>query len=68
MQRAWHQKLETDWTPLDDSSGSKFEAVVADVSDPVTPDHSRYIFFFVFLFAICIDYDVSWWVNQTFLE
>ena len=30
MQRAWHQKLKSDWTPCDGSLGSKSEATAAD--------------------------------------
>ena len=44
---------------------SKVDAIVADVSDPMTPSHSG---FSCFLFAVCIDYYVSWCVNPTFLE
>ena len=30
------KKHPNDWTPRDDSSGSKSEAIVANISDPVT--------------------------------
>ncbi len=62
-QCAWRQKLETNWTPRDDSSGSMFEPTVADVSDPLTPSHSK---FSGLLFAVCVD--VCWYVNPNFLE
>ena len=54
MQRVWRPKLETDWTPRDTASsvsGSKFVVIVADVSDPMTPSHSR---FSCLLFAYCV--------------
>ena len=60
---AWDIKnLETDWTPLDNSSlSSKFKVIIADVSDSMTSAHSR---FCCHLFAVCVDYNVSWCMNQ----
>ena len=43
MLHAWRHKLENERTPRDNSSLiSKFEATVADVSDPMNPAHSRF--------------------------
>ena len=57
------------WTPHDNSlvsfKESKFTPIVADVTGPMTPSHSRV---YCSLFAVCFDYDVSWWVNPIFLE
>lgn len=50
-------KLETNWTACDESSGSKFKAVVADVSDPCP------LRFSFLLFGVCADYDGSSCVN-----
>ena len=48
-----------DWTPRGKLLlvlNSKFAAIVADVSDPMTSFHSN---FFCLLFAVCVDYDVT---------
>ena len=46
IQCRWGWKLKTDWTPHDNSyvifKESKFTSVVVDVSDPMTPSHSKY--------------------------
>ena len=42
-----------------------FASVLADVIDLMTFSHSRCS---CLLFAACVDYDVSWWVNPHFLE
>ena len=68
IQRAWPRNLEGDWTPHDNAfvfKESKFTSILADVNDPMIPSHSR---FSCALFAVCVDYDVSWCVNQNFLN
>ena len=40
-------------------SVSKFSAVVADVSDPVTPSHLRFSCLLFAVCSTCVDYDVS---------
>ena len=47
-------ELETDWTSRADSSGSKFGAIVADVSD-----HCMSILDFLVSASPSVDYDVS---------
>ena len=54
-QRACHQNSKLIGHRAIDISGSKFEAVVADVIDQVTPAHSK---FSCLLFAVCVEYGV----------
>ena len=39
----WSQKLETNHTPHDDSSGLEFKAIVADVTDQLTPANTDFL-------------------------
>ena len=68
MPRTQRLQFEADWTPHDINlvsfKESKFTLVAADLSNPLTPSHSRFSCLF---FAVFVDYKVSRCMNPNFL-